>query len=302
MEMVKLKVPESLREEHEVFIDGLKSRSTSKDETGVELRRLLKLLEPHVEKEDELVLPLLGALQGMAEGLPLESPSAVMRSYEKYAGQYVNMFAEHLPIRQALKRAKTAASRERHEDVVEILDALAHHSRVEEEVLYPAALLIGKSVLQPPSGTQGDTESTGGLSYFALDYDAPMSIVRRTLMVRHHDIEEMLSEVEDLVERGKQRVAVSLLNVATPLILRSAVEEEARVMRVVMQKNKSRNQRSVAIAREHRDIVDFLKHRLPALGKSPEEAGPRIMEFVKAMRNHLAEEEAVEFPLAASDQ
>jgi iron-sulfur cluster repair protein YtfE (RIC family) len=302
MGMVKLKVPESLREEHEAFIDGLKSRSKSKGETGVALRRLLKLLEPHVEKEDELVLPLLGALQGMADGLPFENPSPVMRSYEKYAGQYANMFAEHLPIRQALKRAKTAARREGHEDIVEILDALAHHSRVEEEVLYPAALLIGKAALQPPSATPGDTESTGGLSYFALDYDAPMSVVRRTLMMRHHDIEEMLSEVEDLVQKGKQRVAVSLLNVATPLVLRSAVEEEARVMRVVMQKNKNRNQRSVAITREHRDIVDFLKHQLPALAKSPEEAGPKIMEFVKVMRKHLAEEEDVEFPLAASEQ
>jgi hemerythrin-like domain-containing protein len=300
--MVKLKVPESLREEHEAFVDGLKSRSTSKDETGVALRRLLKLLEPHVEKEDELVLPLLGALQGMAAGRSPDSPTTTMRSYEKYAGQYASMFAEHEPIRQALKRARTAARKEGHEDVVEILDALAHHSRVEEEVLYPAALLIGKAALQPPSATPGETESIGGMSYFALDYDAPMSVVRKTLMVRHHDIEEMLSEVDDLVQRGKPRVAVSLLNVATPLILRSAVEEEARVMRVVMQKNKSRSQRSVAIAREHRTIVDFLKHRLPELGKSPEGAGPRVLEFVKLMRNHLSEEEQVEFPLAASEE
>lgn len=298
--MTNSKIPESLKEEHEAFVEGLRARSAAKDQTGVALRRLLKVLEPHVEKEDELVLPLLGALGGLATGLPLEGAGPVMRSYERYASQYKDMFAEHLPIREALNKAKTAARREGYDEVVELLDALAHHSRVEEEVLYPAALLIGRAALQPtdaPPAPMGD-----GLSYFALDYGAPMSQVRKTLMVRHHDIEEMLSEVEDLVKRGKPRVAVSLLNVATPLILRAAVEEEARVMRVVMQRNKSRSQRSVAIAREHRHIVEFLKHQLPELGKSPGTSGKKILEFVNLMRNHLAEEEEVAFPLAASER
>lgn len=316
MEMVKLKGPESLREEHEAFIDGLKSRSTSKGETGAALGRLLKLLEPHVEREDELVLPLLGALHGVAAGLPLESSGAVMRLYERYAGQYGNMFAEHLPIRQALKSAKAAARKEGRDDVVEILDALAHHSRVEEEVLYPAALLIGKaasprtirvggrgSTKAPSAAAPGDIEPTGGLSYFALDYDAPMSQVRKDLMLMHHDILETLSQVDDLVKKGKPGVAISLLNVATPLILRAAVEEEARVMRVVMAKNKSRSQRSVAIARQHREIVDFLKHRLPDLGsKPPDEARRSIVAFVRLTRRHLREEEEVPFSIAAAGQ
>lgn len=306
-----MKVPESLREEHEFFMERLKRYSARNDETGKALRQLLELLEPHVQKEDELVLPLLGAIGGVAAGTPLESSGAVMSSYKRYAAQYDNMFAEHFPIRKALMRAVSTARREGCDDVVETLDALEHHARVEEEVLYPAALLVGRATFQSSrkAGGQGsntaplaDIDRDGGLSYYAIDYEAPISRVMKTLMVRHRDIEELLSEVEDLVERRKPRVAISLLNVAAPLILRSAVEEEARVMRVVMQKNKSKSQRSVAIAREHRAMVDFLKHELPTLGKSTGGAGPRILQFVKLLRNHLAEEEEVEFPLAASDQ
>ena len=311
--MDKLKVPESLREEHEEFIDGLKSHSTGKDQTGAAVRQLLRLLEPHVEKENELVLPLLGALRGLAAGEPLENPGAVMGAYEKYARQYRNMFAEHSPIRQSIKKARRLAKQDGQNDIVEILDALAHHSRVEEEVLYPAALLVRKAALRlRPAATQGTSgtsaaatvesaEPAGGMPYFTLDYEAPISSVTKRLLVKHEEIKAILSEVAELAEKGKLKVSISLLNATSPLILRSAVEEEARVMRVVMQKNKSRAQRSVAIEREHRDIADFLTHKLPELSSMPpDEARRSIISFVRLTRRHLREEEEVPFSIAAA--
>ncbi|MGH9919870.1 MAG: hemerythrin domain-containing protein, partial [Nitrososphaerales archaeon] len=310
-----MKVPESLKEEHEAFIDGLKSHSTRKDRTGAAVRQLLKLLEPHVEKEDELVLPLLGALGQLAAGEPLEDSSAVTRAYEKYAGQYRRMFTEHSPIRQAIKKARGLAKDEGYGDVVEILDALAHHSKVEEEVLYPAALLAGKVGSLPrlaaeekdaaqisPRMAVNRAEPAGGLSYFALDYDAPISSVTERLVIKHEEIDAILSEVEELADKGKLKVSISLLNATSPLILRSAVEEEARVMQVVMQKNKSRAQRSVAITREHRDIADFLRHQLPELtSKPPDEARRSIIRFVRLVHGHLKKEEKFPFSLAVSE-
>ena len=298
-----LKVPESLKEEHEAFIDCLKGQSTGKDQTGAAVRQLLKLLEPHVEKEDEFVLPLLGSLRSLAAGKPLENPKEVMLSYEKYSGQYGSMFDEHLPIRQAIKKARAAAKKEGYQGILETLDALAHHSRVEEEVLYPTALLVGKVARRPPAATAPDrVQSDDGLSYFALDYDAPISSVVKNLGIRHHELDEMLSEVEELADKGKLRVAVSLLNAIGPLILRSAVEEEARVMRVVMEKNRSRTQQSVAVAQQHREIADFLKHQLPELSsKPPDKARRSIMRFVRLVQNHLRREERVPFSLAASE-
>jgi len=311
--MDKLKVPESLREEHEEFIDGLKSHSTGKDQTGAAVRQLLKLLEPHVEREDEFVLPLLGVLRGMAAGEPLENPGVVMKAYEKYARQYRNMFAEHSPIRQSIKKARRLAKEQKQEEVVEILDALAHHSRVEEEVLYPAALLVGRAASRPrpvpeagaprtaSAPTVQSTDPAGGLPYFTLDYEAPISSVTKRLLIKHDEIKAILSEVDELARKGKLKVAISLLNATSPVILRSAVEEEARVMRVVMQKNKSRAQRSVAIEREHKEIADFLRHKLPELSSiPPDEARRSIISFVRLTRRHLSEEEEVPFSIAAA--
>jgi len=153
-----LKVPQSLREEHEAFIEGLKSYSTGNGETASAVRELLGLLEPHIEKENEFVLPLLGVLRGLAAGKPVENPRAVMRAYEKCARQYVNMFAEHSPIRQSIKETRRLAKEQGQDGVVDILDALAHHSRVEEEVLYPAALLVGTLVAFVGLTRRRDTE------------------------------------------------------------------------------------------------------------------------------------------------
>lgn len=311
--MSKLIVPESLKEEHEEFIEWLKSHSDGNGQTGAALRHLLKLLEPHIERENEMVLPLLGALGGLAAGKPPENTGTVARAYEKYAGQYQTMFAEHSPIRLAIRRARKAAKVAGRGDAVEILDALSHHSRVEEEVLYPAALLVGIAAKRsrqaaelssrtPAAKTVERSDQAGGPPYYALDYDAPISSVTKRLIAKHDEINAIMSEVGELADEGKLKVAISLLNVTSPLILRSAVEEEARVMRVVMAKNKSRDQRSVAIEREHKDIVDFLKRGLPELGsKSPEEARRCITEFVKLVQSHLREEEEIPFSLAASE-
>jgi len=305
MEMDETKVPESLKEEHEAFIDSLKSHSRRKDKTGAALRQLLKLLEPHVEKEDEFVLPLLGVLGGLAAGEPLEDTTGVMRSYEKYAAQYPDMFAEHLPIRQAIKRARGLAKEEGHGDVVEVLDALAHHSRVEEEVLYPAALLAGKAALRRRSAADEKTVGVGpagGGPYFTLDYDEAISSVTKRLKIKHEEIDAILSEVEELANKGKVGVAVSLLSAISPLILRSAVEEEARIMRAVMQRHKGTAQDSIAVTREHRAIAGFLEQQLPELGdKSPEEARLSIVGFVELLHRHLRREEKTSFSLAASE-
>ena len=72
----------------------------------------------------------------------------------------------------------------------------------------------------------------GGGPYFTLDYDEAISSVTEKLKVKHEEIDAILSEVEELASnKGKVKVAISLLSAISPLILRSAVEEEARIMR-----------------------------------------------------------------------
>jgi len=95
------------------------------------------------------------------------------------------------------------------------------------------------------------------------------------------------------------KVAITELNVIKPLILRHAVEEEARLMRPIMWEHKDESEESIIILRYHRPLVDFFDHRLPNLDKLPEQVARReVGIFVKELRKHHLEEEKTVFPLA----
>ena len=53
------------------------------------------------------------------------------------------MLEEHVRIRAAVAQLRAAAEAAGAEAEVELADELALHARTEEEVLYPAALLVG---------------------------------------------------------------------------------------------------------------------------------------------------------------
>lgn len=323
---MEFKVPESLKEEHEALVEALKTHSARKDKTGAAVRDLLRILKPHMEKEDELVMPLLGLLGGLAAGgkPSRKSLAAIVGLREKYAEQYRGVFEEHVAIRRAIENARASAREgQGYDEVSETLDWLVHHAKIEEEALYPAALLVGQrlALSQQPNralakrvGRRGVASKKGpvealandgrgaspdGLSYFAFDYDEPISSVAERLKRKHDEIEAMLTEVEELADKGKLRVAISLLNAISPLTLRSAVEEEARIMREVMQKHPDRARDSILATRKHRVIAEFLRHKLPELASRPaDEARQEIIEFVGLVRDHVREEERASFSLA----
>ncbi len=54
------------------------------------------------------------------------------------------LLREHLTIRRALERLTAAAWREGHSDAAFLAQRLERHIQMEEEVFYPAALLVGK--------------------------------------------------------------------------------------------------------------------------------------------------------------
>jgi hemerythrin-like domain-containing protein len=82
-------------------------------------------------------------------------------------------------------------------------------------------------------------------------------------------------------------------------LLRHAVEEEARLMRVIMWEFKGKSEESISIMRYHREILAFVRYRLAKLPELPEKVALReIQIFLNDIRKHHAEEEKVVFPLA----
>ncbi len=138
-----LTTPNSLKEEHMEIMGSLRSSANFSDGTGRAVKELLKVLEPHFEKEEKVAMPVLGSLSELVSGEHVSNLREIADSQGALLQEYENMFQEHQILKQFIERAKAESKREGHEDVSDLLDALGHHARVEEEVLYPAALLAG---------------------------------------------------------------------------------------------------------------------------------------------------------------
>jgi hemerythrin superfamily protein len=132
-----------------------------------------------------------------------------------------------------------------------------------------------------------------------LDYNEPVPKVLERLKAEHRELVPKLRRIEKLAESGDMKVVITELKVIKPLILRHAVEEEARLMRPIMWEYKEKAEDSIIVLRYHRELVDFLEHKLPNLATLPEQVARReVGIFVKELRKHHLEEEKTVFPLA----
>ena len=134
---------------------------------------------------------------------------------------------------------------------------------------------------------------------FKLNYEEPIPQVIKRLRSEHTELHSKLERIVGEVKKGNLAVAISLLNLIKPQILRHAVEEEARLARSIMQECKDESGPSVEILQQHRRIEEFLQDKLPYLGDLPKaHAAKEIEEFVSELEKHHSEEEVLVFPLA----
>jgi len=134
---------------------------------------------------------------------------------------------------------------------------------------------------------------------FKLDYEEPVPQVVNRLRNEHAELHSKLERIVEEVKKDNLEVAISLLNLVKPQILRHAVEEEARLARSIMQECKDESGPSIEVLQQHRRIEEFLQNKLPYLGDLPKaKTRKEIEEFVNELGKHHSEEEAFVFPLA----
>ena len=73
----------------------------------------------------------------------LADVSAVLAMTDSLRRELPRMLEEHARIRAAVDALRLAASTEQNPKVRQLADQLALHAQTEEEVLYPAAVLVG---------------------------------------------------------------------------------------------------------------------------------------------------------------
>lgn len=124
----------------------LKLATQLSNKTGEAAKTVAKLMHPHFVKEEEFALPPLGLLSLLASGKLSEDMKQVIPMTDKLKKELPEMLAEHQQIVAALKSLIQHAKTENHPEVASFAEKLMLHAQTEEEVSYPAAILVGEYV------------------------------------------------------------------------------------------------------------------------------------------------------------
>ena len=141
-------IPVPLKQEHEALHDQLRPATQAGGEVGELAETLALLMHPHFVKEDQIALPPLGLLTALAHGDATPEMAGVLALTDRLEAELPAMLAEHQAIVEALQRLRDATQRAGRSEIVDFAQQLMQHARTEEEVMYPAAILVGKFVRQ----------------------------------------------------------------------------------------------------------------------------------------------------------
>jgi len=137
-------VPEALRVEHEELREQLHTAAAAGGKTGEAAEAVMRVLRPHILLEEEFAIPPLMLLPRLARGEITPDMRKAMTQAETLKAELPRMLDEHKLIVEALQRLLQAAQAEGHTGFARFAQKMILHAQLEEEVLYPASILIGE--------------------------------------------------------------------------------------------------------------------------------------------------------------
>ena len=146
MQTTQIAIPESMRLEHGEIHAELVRATQGPGTVGDAARELARILHPHFVREEEIALPPLGLLAPLARGEFAPEMTEVLAMTDALRTELPRMLDEHREIRAATRHLGEAARAEGNMDVAHLAEKLALHAQSEEELFYPAAILVGDLV------------------------------------------------------------------------------------------------------------------------------------------------------------
>ena len=141
---MKFKTPQPLKAEHEELHAELAKATKVRGKIGDAAKTVAEVLHPHFVKEEEYAMPPLGLLPIIARGkISMEMWEALMMT-DKLKAELKQMLKEHKAIVGALKKLAAIAKKEKKMEYARFAEKLMLHAKTEEEVLYPASILVGE--------------------------------------------------------------------------------------------------------------------------------------------------------------
>ena len=136
-------IPQSLQTEHHEIHEALLHATRIQGRVGLAAQELAAVLHPHFERENQIALPPLGLLAPLAAGQTPGNVQEVLAMTDALRKELPRMLEDHKRIRAATEKLRTVAREEQAAVQERLAETLAAHAQTEEEVLYPAAILVG---------------------------------------------------------------------------------------------------------------------------------------------------------------
>ena len=145
---------------------------------------------------------------------------------------------------------------------------------------------------------------------YKINFDESIPDMIDRLKQEHVRFEISLNRITNYNDENNIDKAIETIHDMSGSIIKHAVEEEARLMRVIMHNAKEEATDSIKIMQEHNWVVDFLKQKIPTIKENidkqqdgqdiqfQQKAQNEINDFVTNLRNHFEEEAQIVFPLA----
>ena len=140
----KTEVPSSIQKTHNYLLEQIHKMTLYEDSSGRVALKIEDLMKHHFKEEDDFILPSLGLLPSLANGLlPAQSKEVILLS-ENVKSMLNHMSAEHQLIEAFIEELKQASEKENLPEIIEFEKEVKQHASSEEEVYFPAAILIGE--------------------------------------------------------------------------------------------------------------------------------------------------------------
>lgn len=145
MDTSKIQIPKSIKAEHGEIHSTLAEATNAPGSVGIAAKELAGVLHPHFVREEQIALPPLGLLAPLLAGdpLPEDVVAEALSMTDALRAELPQMLEEHKAIRAAVEKLRLAARAEHATRYEHLAEQLALHAQTEEEVLYPAAVLVG---------------------------------------------------------------------------------------------------------------------------------------------------------------
>ncbi|MEO8347694.1 MAG: hemerythrin domain-containing protein [Acidobacteriota bacterium] len=136
--------PESSLPEHRELREILTRAMNAGGRTALAADGVRRVLYPHMRLEEAFAAPPLSLLPKLAAGEITPEMEKIIEVSAMLKLQLPRMLEQHRTIVTVLKELLRAASEEQHPPYVQFAQKLMHHAQQEEEMLYPAAILVGE--------------------------------------------------------------------------------------------------------------------------------------------------------------